>query len=87
MPESTPKRESALRPALIGAGAAVCVMMALGAGPRDRVPNLPNASAQRLAMIEELKEISARFDTLEETLLAGDIVVKVSEIPEVSIAE
>lgn len=89
MNESIPQRQSALRPALMGAGAALCVFMALGAAPRSsiKVPNLPNASAQRLAIIEAIQNLDKRVEKFEETLTSGDVVVKVSEIPEVNIAE
>ena len=89
MHKSSPERHSALRPALVGAGAARCVMRALGAAPRtqNKVPNLPNASAQRLAMIDAIEKLDGRLEKLEKLLSEGKLVVKISELPEITVAE
>ena len=51
------------------------------------VPNLPNASAQRLAMIDAIKDLDDRLAALEKVLVEGELVVKISELPEITVAE
>ncbi|MEM1423871.1 MAG: hypothetical protein AAGH64_07690 [Planctomycetota bacterium] len=51
------------------------------------VPNLPNASAQRLAMIDAIEDVDDRLAKLEKFLSEGKLVVKISELPEITVAE
>jgi hypothetical protein len=75
--------------------AAVTAMAVLTLRPLDAplvddaqaAPALPNAAQQRLQMIEGLDKLNQRLAALQKKLEAGEVSVRVSEIPEVTIAE
>ncbi len=78
-----------------GIGAAIALgavaLLGMGAGPAQTeahaVPNLPNASAQRFTMIAALERLDDRLAAMEKLFAEGELVVKISEMPEVKVAE
>lgn len=92
MPQDTNHKRSPLAGAIGGAIIALACVALLGAGssaPSQALaaPALPNAASQRLAMLKALDRIDDRLADLEQVLTDGELIVKVSEIPEVTIAE
>ncbi len=79
----------------MGLGAAIALAVAVlwnspagtGANAYAAPAKLPNASAQRLDMIRALKSIDERLAALEKTLTDGELVVKVSEMPALTVEE
>ena len=43
-------------------------------------PNVPNAGAQRAAIVNELREMNALLDSTRDTLLSGRIKVQVTNV-------
>ncbi|GAB4545108.1 MAG: hypothetical protein Tsb0013_02700 [Phycisphaerales bacterium] len=90
-PPSTHRASTSARSAGFGAAIALGAVALLTSSPSSThataVPNLPNASAQRLAMIDAIEKVDDRLAKIEKLLVDGELVVKISEMPDVTVAE
>ena len=88
---NSPTQGGSVRSAGFGAAIALSVVALLAPVSSTTnatgVPNLPNASAQRLAMIDAIEKLDGRLEKLEKLLSEGKLVVKISELPEITVAE
>jgi hypothetical protein len=58
------------------------------AGPGDDNPKgLISAADQRKIMISELKKLTTKMESLESTIKSGNLTVKVTEMPEITLPD